>query len=44
MLHMQHQPEACTSDLGDGSHVTCIIIEIQNGCQSASLSRIDFKI
>ena len=22
-MRMQHQPEACASDLGDGSHVTC---------------------
>jgi len=24
VLRMQHQPEACASDLGDGSHVTCL--------------------
>ena len=23
VLYMQRQPEACTSDLGDGSHITC---------------------
>jgi len=23
VLHMQRQREACASDLGDGSHVTC---------------------
>ena len=23
VLRMQHQPEACASDLGDGSHVIC---------------------
>ena len=22
VLRMQHQPEACTSELGDGSHIT----------------------
>ena len=27
VLRMQHQPEACASDLGDGSHVTCDLIE-----------------
>ena len=23
VMRMQHQPEACASDLGDSSHVTC---------------------
>jgi len=26
-MSMQHQPEACASDLGDGSHVTCTIMD-----------------